>query len=341
MKNFKQVIAPLTLAICVAGVSVYVNAAWSDPTCDNGASSCNKPIVVNKSVENQVKTGEYFSTGYINMVTNQAINHTGFIASLTNVEAGSDVTVGAVKDMANIDSTNDYMYGAADFRVVKGFSWFKDTVNIGASDLTATNTPTTNYTLQLQGTTNLGIGDYCTIPAYQLTNTGTSACPGSGTFGPSLMTYYNPAATSTQVAVRCGKIAPTSSSNPANLGSCYTTPPPSPSAPSYTHTGTNDVCDTEDNYHLTTNVTDGVPQVTLQWQSRESTVGSSTSWANISSPDIVIEKHGYVPFSPNTPRSFQYRVIATDSINQTTTSNPTTINSVNRPTSGPNGACLI
>ncbi len=209
MKNFKQVIAPLVLAICVAGTAMLVSAAWSDPTCTAGDTSCNPSVIVNRGDDNQVKTSQFGSIGY----TLNSTNYKGYLISRTNVESGGSVNVGT--------SAN-----TGDFRVVSGYSWFKGFLDIGEPTLTATNYPDIRYNLQLTGNTNIGMGDYCTIRAAQTLNPASRVCPNSGEFGPSLMTYYRQDATGTDVQIRCGKLNPTTNSTAQNLGYCYKTDGP-------------------------------------------------------------------------------------------------------------------
>lgn len=314
MKNFKQVIAPLILAIFVAGTAVLVNAAWSDPTC--GPTGCNVDTLINTGDENQIKDGQFASSGYVD--TN-SISYDGIIASMTNIESAKKVTVGTASN-------------TADFRVVHGNSWFKNPVSVGDQSLTQTSSPTVGYDLQVKGTTNIGRGDYCTLRANQLENETTGICPMGGTFGPTFMNWYRADATVNTIAAHCGKLAPTTNSAPQDLGSCYTTSAPSVTGGNSVKTGSGGgyipyaTCGSYDTFAITATMTDtDATPLTFQWQSRSKVNnGTWSSWANVPNSNSItintnIDKHGYLtPTVTNSPaNTWGYQVKVTDSLGQT------------------------
>ena len=344
MKNLRQVIAPILLAVCVAGTAVLVNAGWTDPTCT--PPGCNKESLINTSEENQFKTGNFVSSGYTD---NSSVEHMGFLASTTNVESAGRVTVGTLGSTV----TNQPVH-VADFRVVKGSSWFKNPVSIGDQSITENTTPLVSYDLQLQGTTNIGRGDYCTLRANQLEDPISRICPSSGTFGPSFMNWYRIDAKSdgpNTIAARCGKLIPTSNTSPQNLGACYTTPTPQIVSSDKVRTGPGSyttapgvgnqtaMCSTKDDYTLTAvfGHNDATPYV-YSWRVRDAIGGGSwSSWStvansNSASINVSIDKSGLFANGHTEPvRSWEYQVKLTDSLNQTSGYVGTiSINSVNR-----------
>ncbi len=340
MKNFKQVIAPLLLAICVAGTAMFVNASWSDPTCS--PTSCNRDPLISTSSETQFKDGSFSSIGFTDV---SSIVYDGIIASMTNIESAGRVTVGTSGSIV----TNSPNYDA-DFRVVHGNSWFKNPVSVGDQTVTQTSVASVSgYDLVVKGNTNIGLGDYCTLRANQLENETTGICPTGGTFGPSFMNWYrvdaknDPTLGVNAIAAHCGKLAPTTNSAPQDLGSCYTTPPPTIVSSFKTRTGPGlsynylpppagvsnqtAMCATKDDYTLTSTFSDNdATPLVYVWQSR-SKIGSGGTWSswadvsnsNSSSINISVDKSGTYPGNlPGRPVYYwEYKVKLTDSLTQT------------------------
>ncbi len=218
MKKITSFIGSLVVVLVVVVATVYVNASVTTPTCPGGSTTCNLPIVIKMDAENQVKVGKFSSTGYA--LNN--IGYEGFINSMTNIETGGEVMIGAIR----VPFSNPISYdatGHGGLRVINGFSWFKNPIYIGAGgDVTAGGFDRPpNYGLELMGTTNIGLGDYCGVRASQLDTQATALCPTAAPFGPSLMTYYRSDAAPVQIAVRCSKLAPTTNSTPQMLGYCH------------------------------------------------------------------------------------------------------------------------
>ncbi|MGI9118099.1 MAG: hypothetical protein ACR2IQ_00945, partial [Minisyncoccia bacterium] len=300
--------------------AVLVNASWNDPSCP--PSGCNTNPIINTSLENQFKAGNFSSVGFVD----NSIFYGGLVASMKNIESAGRVVVGTLA--SNV--TNEPAH-VADFRVVTGSSWFKNPVSIGNQDLTESNTPSVTYDLQLEGTTNIGRGDYCTLRANQLEDSISGVCPSTGIFGPSFMNWYRIDARSAgpnTIAARCGKLVPTSNSTPQNLGACYTTEAPTITGTFVNRTGYSGgntppaACATKDLYTISTTVNhDDATPLVYEWRYRNAT--QTTNWttvsnANSSSINISIDKHGWAMQYVSPQQQYIYEVKLTDSLNQTT-----------------------
>jgi len=312
MKNFKQLIPAIILSVFVVGTVAF--ADWTQPSssapCNGTPAGCNALEPINITTFDQVKTGGF---------TSNYIGSFGDILSKKALGVGSSV---------------GYANASAGLRVLDGYSWFNDKVFIGNdSGITSGSSPsfTPDYTLTLKpgSTTNIGMGSYCTMYKSEVTGGVARSCP-AGHY----ISKIDASAPSNGAYITCTAMNPWPS--PINKGMCYSAPTPNPSAPTITRIGSTDVCDTEDNYLLTTTVTDGVPQINTQWQSRDAT--ANTSWTSTPSPYVTVPKHGTSSgMSWPVKHTIQFRVIATDALNHSATSSVNSIDSVERPTHDANG----
>ena len=313
MKNFKQLIPALILGVFVAGSVAF--ATWTQPSssspCDGTPAGCNAEEPVNITTSDQFKTGGFTAS---------------YVGSFGDILSKKVLVIGSSVGSAT---------ASAGFRVLDGYSWFNNKVFIGNDSSISNNISSVpidpDYTLTLKpgSTTNIGMGSWCTMYKSEVTGGVARSCPAG---------YYiskiDASAPSTGAYITCTAMNPWPS--PLNKGFCYSAPTPNPTTPTITHIGSVDVCDTEDNYHLATTITDGVPQINLQWQYRDAT--ANTSWTNISSPYVVVPKYGTNSgMDWAVKHTLQYRVVATDALNHSTTSSSNSVDSVLRPTHDANG----
>ncbi len=293
MRNLKQTLIFFALVILFITGSAFA-ATFANPTCV--PPNCNAEEPLDKSANLQTKSGGITATNF----------------SASNTLRSHHWTI-----LGNDDG------GVGNLVVYKGSSWFNGNVSIGADGINnSTTQPNITNKLQLKGSTNIGMGDYCTLTRTQIAN-GATACPAG-----SYVSWYNPDATGSSVALRCTTISPSDNSTnspftPVNKGACGGI-----SAPSLTSLAssiiTGNSCDYEDNYDLTVNLSGGVTPVNTKFQSKLST---SSTWLDVGSSTISIPKiYGSIH-----SRTYNIRAVATDSINQTATSSTINISNTTRP----------
>ena len=317
MKNFKQLIPALILGVFVMGGFVFATNQTTNSCTPPG---CFEQDPVDVSQSQQTKAGGFTAS---------------YIGGWGSVQAQNRLIVGA---NINNDPVSSYVTGS--LRSLYP-AWFKDSVYIAENDnsnitdnFTKPNAP--KYNLELKGgsTTNLGMGNTCTISASQSVING---CP-SGTF----VSNYNASATGAGIAVTCTAINP--SANPTNTGSCYSSGAPTYTGSAVTHTAYNkssagqpDACAISDVYTIAaTFATDTETPLTYAWRYKDHNATSFTNINNSNSPSIsvTVDRWGWNTNNPNGPATkWDYQVKMTDSLNRTTGwVDPTNyINSLYRP----------
>ena len=202
MKNFKQTIPAIIFGLLVVGAVSFADIKTQvDTNCTPPSCNPDTPVF---TVDDQVKTGGFTAD---------------YIGSTTGIDIQDQLIIG--KEILTTRNTDGGL------RVVNGLTFFKDNLYISDpinnSDISITadpySTPTTpqyDLTLRSGSTTNLGTGDYCIKTTSQVTAT-SAGCP-AGSF----MTFYNPVAPSTDRAMRCTEINPSSVNNNTggNKGIC-------------------------------------------------------------------------------------------------------------------------
>jgi len=300
MKNFKQLIPAIILSVFVVGTVVF---ATSQTTNNCTPPSCNADDPVDVSTTQQIKAGAF--TAY-------------YIGGMGSVQAQNRLLVGV-----NINNDPVTVNVTGGMRSLYP-AWFKDSIYIVEKDnsnitggITKPTAP--KYNLELKGgsTTNLGMGDTCTISASQSVING---CP-SGSF----VSNYNAAAVGAGIAITCTTINP--SVNPTNTGSCYTSGTPTYTGSTVTHIAYNkssasqpNSCAISDVYNVTaTFAPDTETPLTYEWRYKDSNVTTFTNISNSNSPSIsvTIARHGWnSQFSTSQKTTFQVKM--TDSLNRTT-----------------------
>lgn len=199
MKNFKQTIPAIIFGLLVVGAVSFADIKTQvDTNCTPPSCNPDTPVF---TVDDQVKTGGFTAN---------------YIGSITDIDVKDNFIIGA-----NVKKSTSFSPNGG-LRVVNGLTFIKDNLYIGNDQsitddvYAAPTTPQYNLTLKSGSTTNLGTGDYCIKTTSQVTST-SAGCP-AGSF----ITFYNPVAPSTDRAMRCTEINPSSVNNNTggNKGIC-------------------------------------------------------------------------------------------------------------------------
>ncbi len=198
MKN--QIIQSTKIIVLAIFLSVGVNfalGAYSEPS--SSAPNGNTDAPLNTGSSAQIKNGDFTIGGVGSLFGNY--NNTGVlrIGSPTYI-SGSTTILGTTKiGLQAISASNDLL--------VNGNTAIKNHLSVGRS----VNNVSYGYNLDLTGTTNIGLGNNCTLTSNDI-NTG---CP-NGTY----LYQLNPASSSSYGKCRYFDPSP----NPVSVGSCYSQP---------------------------------------------------------------------------------------------------------------------